>query len=193
MNLTLVPFKKTLNKAYQKVKPNRAEIEQFKANLSRLLDRIDHEESEENAKNHLRDFLNDTWYKDLHLVNTKGRTDLVIHEGKAATGKAAVLFEVKRPKNVNEMISPASGNVRAMQEMVLYYLQERIEHNNTDVKYLVITNIYDWYIFDAATFDRQFYQNQNLQKLTKTGKMAEKRKALPIFFTKKLPGRFWIL
>jgi adenine-specific DNA-methyltransferase len=50
MNLTIVPFKKTLNKAYQKVKPNRAEIEQFKANLSRLLDRIDHEESEENAK-----------------------------------------------------------------------------------------------------------------------------------------------
>ncbi|MDZ4678828.1 MAG: TaqI-like C-terminal specificity domain-containing protein [Saprospiraceae bacterium] len=37
MNLALVPFKKTLNKAYQKVKPNRAEIEQFKANLVRLL------------------------------------------------------------------------------------------------------------------------------------------------------------
>jgi len=190
MNLTLVPFKKTLNKAYQKVKPNRAEIEQFKANLSRLLDRIDHEESEENAKNHLRDFLNDTWYKDLHLVNTKGRTDLVIHEGKAATGKAAVLFEVKRPKNVNEMISPANSNARAMHEMVLYYLQERIEHNNTDVKYLVITNIYDWYLFDAATFDRHFYQNQNLRKAYEDWKNGRKAQSTTDFFYKEIARPF---
>ncbi|MFM9947933.1 MAG: Eco57I restriction-modification methylase domain-containing protein [Saprospiraceae bacterium] len=190
MNLTLVPFKKTLNKAYQKVKPNRVEIEQFKANLSRLLDRIDHEESEENAKNHLRDFLNDTWYKNLHLVNTKGRTDLVIHEGKAATGKAAVLFEVKRPKNVNEMISPANGNARAMHEMVLYYLQERIEHNNTDVKYLVITNIYDWYIFDAATFDRQFYQNKALRKAYEDWKNGRKAQSTTDFFYKEIARPF---
>jgi len=190
MNLTLVPFKKTLNKAYQKVKPNRADIEQFKANLSRLLDRIDHEESEENAKNHLRDFLNDTWYKNLHLVNTKGRTDLVIHEGKAASGKAAVLFEVKRPKNVHEMINPASGNARAMHEMVLYYLQERIEHNNTDVKYLVITNIYDWYIFDAATFDRQFYQNKTLQKAYEDWKNGRKAQSTTDFFYKEIARPF---
>lgn len=75
-----LPFKKTLNKAYQKVKPTRPEIEAFKAKLIRLLDRIDHEESEENVINHLQDFLNDTYYNGKHLLNTKVRTDLVLHE-----------------------------------------------------------------------------------------------------------------
>ncbi len=190
MNLTIVPFKKTLNKAYQKVKPNRNEIEHFKANLSRLLDHIDHEESEENVKNHLRDFLNDTWYKDLHLLNTKGRTDLVIHDGKSANSKAAVLFEVKRPKNAAEMISPANGNARAMHEMVLYYLQERIEHNNTDVKYLVITNIYDWYLFDAAVFDRHFYQNKILRKAYEDWKNGRKAQGTTDFFYKEIARPF---
>ena len=186
MRLTIVPFKKTLNKAYQKVKPNRTDIEQFKTHLVRLLDRIDHEESEENVKNHLRDFLNDTWYKDRHLLNTKGRTDLVIHEEKTAQSNAAVLFEVKRPKNVADMISPATSNAKALHELVLYYLRERIEAGNTDVKYLVITNIYDWYIFDAATFDRLFYQNKQLRKEYEDWKNGRKAQPTTDFFYREI-------
>lgn len=98
MQLQPVSFKKTLNRAYRLLKPSRDEINLFKNNLIRLLERIDHEESEENVKGHLRDFLNDTWYKDKHLIATKGRTDLVIHEERSAQSKPAVLFEVKRPR-----------------------------------------------------------------------------------------------
>ena len=58
--------------------------------------------SEENVKNHLRDFLNDTYYKGRHLLNTKGKTDLVLHEDNTAKSKVSVLFEVKRPKNSAE-------------------------------------------------------------------------------------------
>lgn len=186
MKLTLVPFKKTLNKAYQKAKPTRSEIETFKSNLIRLLDRIDHEESEENVKNHLRDFLNDTYYKGRHLLNTKGRTDLVLHEENNSQSRAAVLFEVKRPKNTADMVTEAMPNAKAMHELVLYYLRERVDHGNNDVKYLAITNIYEWYIFNAADFDRLFYQNKKLRKEYEDWKLGRKAQITTDFFYKEI-------
>jgi adenine-specific DNA-methyltransferase len=190
MKLNTIPFKKTLNKAYQKVKPNRTDINRLKANLQRLLQRIDHEESEENVKNHLRDFLNDTYYNNLHLLNTKGRTDLVIHNENSHQSQAAVLFEVKRPKNNADMIGPANANAKAMQEMALYYLRERIEAGNTDIKYLVITNIYEWYIFDAATFDRLFFQNKTLVRDYEDWKNGRKIQSTTDFFYKDIARPF---
>jgi hypothetical protein len=77
--------RKSLNKAFLKVKPNRSEIECFKTNLSVLLDRINDSESEEFHKNLVSDFLKDTYYKQNHFINTKGHNDLVIHNGEKAT------------------------------------------------------------------------------------------------------------
>ncbi len=190
MNLTLLPFKKTLNKAYQKVKPNRSDMERFKAGLVKLLDRIDHEESEENHKFHLRDFLNEVWYKDAHLIAPKGKTDLVIHEERNAQSPAVVLFEVKRQKNLGDMIRPDSPNAKAMHELILYYLRERVEHGNTDIKHLVITNIYDWYIFDGATFDRLFYQNKKLLKEFERWRNDQKVQHTTEFFYKDIAKPF---
>ena len=56
----------------------------------------------------------------------------------------------------------AELNVKAFQELVLYYLRERISDKNLEVKHLVFTNINEWFIFDANTFDRQFAQNKAL-------------------------------
>ncbi len=164
MTLKFLPFKATLNKAYQKLKPTRSEMERFKSGLVKLLDNIDHSESEENHKFHLQNFLNEVWYKDAHLIAPKGNIDLVIHEERSAQSPAVVLFEVKRERNLGEMIRPDSPNAKALHELILYYLRERVNAGNIYVKHLVITNIYDWYIFDGATFDRLFYQNKKLLK-----------------------------
>lgn len=190
MQLQPVSFKKTLNRAYRLLKPSREEINLFKNNLIRLLERIDHEESEENVKGHLRDFLNDTWYKDKHLIATKGRTDLVIHEERSAQSKAAVLFEVKRPKNAADMISSNNLNAKALHELVLYYLRERVEEQNSDIKYLAITNIYEWYIFDAAIFDRYFYQNKKLLKDYEDWKNGRKAQNTTDFFYRDIAKPF---
>ncbi len=53
--------RKALNKAFLKVKPNRTEIEGFKANLIQLLDRTNETESEEFHKNLVIDFLKKNW------------------------------------------------------------------------------------------------------------------------------------
>lgn len=59
---TLIKLKprKSLNKAFLKVKANRTEIELFKANLITLLDQINESESEEFHKNIIADFLKKT-------------------------------------------------------------------------------------------------------------------------------------
>lgn len=156
--------RKALNKAFLKVKPNRTEIEGFKTNLITLLDRTNDTESEEFHKNLVSDFLKDTYYKQNHFINTKGRNDLVIHNGQNANSTVGVILEAKKPTNKAEMISTKRLNTKAFQELVLYYLRERITHKNLEVKHLVATNINEWFIFDATLFDRLFAQNKNLVK-----------------------------
>ncbi len=175
MQITELKPKKALNKAFLKVKPNRTEIEGFKMNLVQLLDRINDTESEEFHKNLVSDFLKKTYYEPNHFINTKGRNDLVIHNGNNASSSLGVIIEAKKPTNKTEMIKAfAAGdtpkqkllkiNVKAFQELVLYYLRERITHKNLEVKYLIVTNINEWFIFDAALFDRLFAQHKNFVK-----------------------------
>lgn len=167
--------RKALNKAFLKVKPNRTEIESFKANLIQLLDRTNDTESEEFHKNLVIDFFKKTYYEPNHFINTKGRNDLVIHNGDKAKSTVGVIIEAKKPTNKSEMVKPfAAGdtpeqmvsklNTKAFQELVLYYLRERITQKNLETKHLIITNINEWFIFDATTFDRLFAQNKNLVK-----------------------------
>lgn len=47
---TILTTHKSLNKAFLKVKPNRSEIEKFKANLKKVLEHINDKESEEHHK-----------------------------------------------------------------------------------------------------------------------------------------------
>nr|WP_227009062.1 Eco57I restriction-modification methylase domain-containing protein [Christiangramia fulva] len=145
-----------------KVKPNRSRIEQFKENLKNLLDRTNDTESEEFHKNLVTDFLKKTYYDPDHFINTKGRNDLVIHNGKKAKSTVGVIIEAKKPTNRSEMISKDRLNVKAFQELVLYYLRERISQKNLEVKYLVATNINEWFIFDANLFEKAFAQNKRL-------------------------------
>ncbi|MCK9414388.1 MAG: Eco57I restriction-modification methylase domain-containing protein [Prolixibacteraceae bacterium] len=146
------------------MKTNRNEIELFKANLIGLLDQIDETESEEFHKNLVSDFLKNTWYSATHFINTKGRNDLVIHNALNAGSTVGVVIEAKKPTNKAEMLRTDSINTKAFQELVLYYLRERITAKNLEIKYLVATNIYEWFIFDANLFEKEFAQNKNLIK-----------------------------
>ena len=164
LKLTKVTPKKALNKAYLKVRPLRSEIDLFKSNLITLLSKINEVEREENQKNHIRDFLRDTYYKGINEINTKGTQDLVIHVDKTDQSQVGVIIEAKRPSNRSEWIAGDRVNVKAMHELVLYYMRERVDAKNIDIKYLVATNIHEWFIFDAAYFDKIFYGNKKFVK-----------------------------
>lgn len=161
MKLKQITVKQSLNKAYRLIKPERADIENFKWNFKTLLGHINPAESEENMKGHVMDFLKNTWYNPSYHIATKGRTDFVIHTGKDASHPAGVLFEAKKPSN-HEMVILSDLNRKAMHEIILYFLRERIEHRNDNIKYLVITSIYEWFVFDAPQFEKLFYKNKFL-------------------------------
>jgi hypothetical protein len=116
----------SLAPALLKVKPGREQFEQFKIKLRSLLVQINASpnESEEHHKNHISDFLKFAF--PASFINTSERIDLVIHNGKLATDKVGVILEVKRPTNQAEMPTRDNINVKAMQELMLYYLRERI-------------------------------------------------------------------
>ena len=92
--------KQSLNKAFLKLPPDRAEIDTFKSNLRALLNNIDQNidanETEENLKTHIRDFFRDTYYDRIHWINTYDRIDLVIRNGSENTTPVGVIFEVKK-------------------------------------------------------------------------------------------------
>ena len=157
MNLNILTPRKALNKAFLKIKPNRSDIESFKRNLIKLLGQINEAESEEFHKNIISDFLKDTYYKDNHFI-------LVIHSGKDAKSPVGVIIEAKKPANKSEMLRTDNINAKAFQELVLYYLRERITLKNLEIKYLVATDIYEWFIFDAQLFERLFANNKQLIK-----------------------------
>jgi len=174
MKLELIKPIKALNKAYLKEKVSRNHIELFKKNLQQLLSRINEQESEEHLKNVIADFLKDTWYKDQFEINTKDRNDLVIHTGKTTKDAVGVILEVKKPSNKAEMMTAAKPNTKALQELVLYYLRERVDHNNTDIKFLVVTNIYEWFVIDEVWFEKNVYRNSKLKKDYENWKLSGK-------------------
>jgi adenine-specific DNA-methyltransferase len=164
MKINLLTLRNSINKAYLKVKPNRTQIETFKKNITNLFDQIKESESEEFHKNIISEFLKNTYYSPNHYINTKGRSDLVIHNEKDSKSTVGVLFEAKKPSNKSEMPTIHNINTKAFHELILYYLRERVMNKNIEVKHLVITNIFDWYIFNANDFEKLFANDKSFVK-----------------------------
>ena len=163
MKIQPVNISNSLNKAYRKSSLKRDDIESFKKGFKRLFNRINEKESEENLKNIVADFFKECWYKTDYEINTKDRKDLVIHTGKSASDPVGVILEVKRPGNKAEMISVEKPNSKALHELLLYYLRERIDHQNTQIKHLIATNIWEWYIFDGVWFEKNIFRDNKLK------------------------------
>ena len=130
--------------------------------LHRLFDDLDETESEEHCKNLFAEFLKEAFYRDRNTINTKGKVDLAIYAGTKGGDKPQVLFEVKRPANLQEMFSDGNPNSKALHELILYHLRERFEGNNLELKHLAITNVRELYLFDARDFEAAFAKDRAL-------------------------------
>ncbi len=155
---------KSLNKAYRQVSIDKQSFDTFKQQLGVLYEQIATIDTEEKLKGDLMDFLKLTFYGQHYKVSPNGRIDCAIHLGNSIDVPVGVIFKVKMPTNASEMISRENLNKKASQELLLYYLRERIEKKNIQLKQLVVTNIYEFFIFDAQEFERVFYSNKKLLK-----------------------------
>ncbi len=157
-------LKQALNRVYLKIKPDTETIQVFQANLTRLLEQCDSKKSEEFNKNLLIDFLKNTYYTDRYFINTKERIDLVIHNNQDVKSPVGIIFETKKPtRTINaEMPRLDHLNTKAFQQLVLYFLRERVTDKNLEIKHLIVTNIYEWFIFDGKIFEELFFANKAL-------------------------------
>ncbi|HEY9704715.1 MAG TPA: hypothetical protein V6C58_19895, partial [Allocoleopsis sp.] len=162
--MPLLNIKQSLNKSFLKLPINRGDFDKFQCNLSQLFDKINPDESEEFLKNLIADFLKNTYYHPDYFINTKGRNDLVIHHGKNSKSSVGVILETKKITNKTEMLKVDNLNTKALQELVFYFLKERIINNNLEIKHLIATNLYEWFIFDGQVFDKLFAQNKDFIK-----------------------------
>lgn len=164
MNLQLFKPAKSLNKAYLKQSLKSEQIELFKAELKKTFNHIDKKQDEEYHKNVISKLLLEVYFKDKYLVNVNKKQDLVIRLGNNTTDSVGVILEFKKPSEKRDMVSKENANVKALQELVLYYLRETIDNNNHEIKYLIATNIYEWFVFDGVWFEKYIFNNSALKK-----------------------------
>ncbi|CAA6812393.1 MAG: putative type IIS restriction/modification enzyme [uncultured Campylobacterales bacterium] len=157
------PAQSINSQAYKKYKLPKDQVQEFQNHINEFKNKINNKETEENNKKIFASFLEKTFYQN-YEINTQDKIDLVIK--KTPKDKAEILIELKKPKgNESEMLSKTDLNKRALHELILYYLREKQE--NEQIKHLIISNSYEWFIFDSSEFRRVFFDNKDIQKIFK--------------------------
>ena len=155
MSIKLISPKKSVNSAFLKLPVPCEKMEQFKSALVNLHNKRDAKKDEEYHKNELQAFLKGI-FNPAYSVQVDRPIDLAIFNGNDTTAKPAVIIEMKSPTNAAEMFSEQHPNTKALQELVYYFLLEYVHLGNREIKYLVISNFDEYYLFDVKDFIRYF-------------------------------------
>ena len=151
-----------MNRSVQAIMPLDEEKEIFAQKLVSYLTHLTsrESESEEYQKNLLKGFLESL--SPYNFINTSSRIDLAIYNGKDSNSTLGVLFECKSLSNKSEMMTTERINSKAFQEIVAYYLNERLFEKNLEVKKCIITNGLSWFVIEAKEFEKHFFKNKKL-------------------------------
>ena len=153
-----------VNKLYLKQSVGENDIMRFRNAMQKMLKNVNANESEEHNKNLVMEFLSDAFYKKTNAINTKGKTDAAIYESPdSIDNHALVLIEAKGPGRP-DMAKRSELNCKALHELILYYIREEEISHNTKIKYLIITNCFEWFVFDKTCFYRLFLSNKKFKK-----------------------------
>jgi len=75
----------------------------------------------------------------------------------------SVIIEAKVFES-SAMITNSEINKKALHEAVLYFMRERHSGNNT-LYHIIITDFYNWFVFDAKDFEKLFWKNSSIKKI----------------------------
>lgn len=173
MSIQALTLKQSMSKSIQAIMPQEEDKILFKKNIMQYIEslRYNNNESEEFQKNLLKDFLKQCLPK--QFINTNKRTDLAIYNGPSSESKVGVIFEVKSLSNKFEMMSKEKLNSKGFQEIIHYYLNERLIHNNLEIKKCVITNGLEWFIIESKEIERFFIKNNIFVDLYSKWRLAQ--------------------
>lgn len=157
-NQFLTPFQ-AIQKSLLRQPVDTKLLEKFRAELEIFLNDINPENLEESNKGSIKTFLESThWKTKTYRIDPINGTDLVIKD--KSSDKVVVMFEFKKVGSP-EMISIDKLNRKSLQELVLYYVLEEFENNNTSIRQLIVSDGYQYFIFDKGIFWKLFGKDRN--------------------------------
>lgn len=154
----------SLNKLYRKQPIEESEFSEFKDALKELFDNIEDGQVEPTQRKFFTTFMEEIFPKGYLVTHEEDSIDVVLHTGEKTTFSKGVLIELKSTTNKDEMVTKEDINRKALQELLFYYLNERIGKQNNSIKYLIACNIYECFVWDAQIFEKTFYKNKPLLK-----------------------------
>src|SRR5690625_4683228 len=162
MSVRGLTLKQSMSKSIQAIMPQEEDKFIFEKNLVDFIENLyaKPSESEEFQKNLLKDFMQTCLPE--NFINTHGRTDLAIYNGPSPESTVGILIECKSLSNRNEMVSKANFNAKAFQEIIHYYLKERLVNKNIEIKKCIITNGLEWFIIEGKEVEKHFVNNKQL-------------------------------
>lgn len=152
----------SLSKAYRNKPIQSSDFSVFKDALDELYKNAIYGQAEQTQRKFFTTFLETILPKDHLVSNEENGIDLPIHVGNSSSG-IGVLIEIKKMTNKDEMVTKDDINRRAIHQLLYYFLKQR-KNNNENIKYLVISNINELFIWDALLFEKKLYQNKPLIK-----------------------------
>ena len=165
MAIKELSLKGSMNRSVQAIMPLDEDKEAFGKKLNNYLTLLydNQKESEEYQKNLLKSFLEKLLPH--NFINTSNRIDLAIYNGKDSNSTLGVIFEHKSLTNKSEMMAKDKINSKAFQEIVAYYLRERLFEHNLEIKKCIVTNGLSWFVIEAKEIEKHFTKNKKLVDL----------------------------
>lgn len=152
----------SLAKSHKREAVNATSFYAFKKSLKELLELVPSVPLERSLNGYYKPFLDNSLYKEYQSQIEENGIDLTIHTGKTLESPIGVLIELKHPGNKSEMCCRDDINRKALHELLFYFMNERVKKSNLSIKYLIATNTYEYFIWDAQLFEKLFYRNHKL-------------------------------
>ncbi|EKH7241866.1 Eco57I restriction-modification methylase domain-containing protein [Campylobacter jejuni] len=166
MHFTLLNEKDFFNPYYRKKQIMQNEFDIFNKALMQYLERLESSQSENEdylVANALSPFLTMLNFKTHIKTKQKGKSEIDLSISKDEFSKdLEVLIEAKKP-NSKEFITHTKVNSKALHETILYYFRNR--EYSFNLKFIIITDFYKFYIFKISEFEELFYKNPSFKKL----------------------------
>ncbi|MBQ0046416.1 MAG: Eco57I restriction-modification methylase domain-containing protein [Prevotellaceae bacterium] len=150
----------SIQKSYLRQPVETGILEKFRSQLSILLKELNPTDIEEANKGRVKTFLEHTlWPSALYEINAVGRTDLTIKDKNLE--RNVVLFEFKRVNSL-EMVTKDDMVRKGMFELILYYILEEHENKNNNIKHLILSDGYRYFVFEKGLFWDLFGKDKKL-------------------------------
>ncbi|HMS27068.1 MAG TPA: Eco57I restriction-modification methylase domain-containing protein [Burkholderiaceae bacterium] len=169
MQLNIQTPRKFLNPLLSQKSVVATEVDAFKAALAQYVQNVKEQKAAKQSEPNivagsLMPFLKSspfTYNARPYSQQGQSGVDLAIFNGQ----DAVVLIEAKAVGS-KDMITKHDLNRKAFHEAIFYFMQERARKNDK-LTHIIITDFYDWFVFDAKDFERLFWGNAQLNKTFK--------------------------